>query len=1025
MLAHITDQGHDALRCYRRDQKVEDLEHSVRHFDHALEICPHNHHCRASVLFNLATARLIMCQANGSHTPDSDFDAPITLYRAALDMRGIRRPDWPTTSLYFALALVSRSSKGGNQGDANEALELLMQIRDLCAPDSYQHRYVDLFLRMCAETKIIVNQANTTVTKPGSAMMKLGAAFWEHWSRSLDPLGLKSKIVGMSMRAATSARECWNWLVHPTDPTDEMIQFATALSARYHQFGNITDLNLCIRAMRNVVQGTPKDHPERFNRLACFSEASFDRFKQLGNIWDLEEAISSGEEATQAAPHHPDLSMILSHLNTTFHERFARFGIIADLHKAISIGEEALHLAPHSHPKLHIMHSRLSDALRYRFERLGNTSDLERAISECEAAEQLISPDHPEMHVVLNNLSIAFFARFQRYGDTTDLDKAISRCEEAIRLAPYSVPTCLSNLAISLFNRFDRVGNIADIDKAVSVGEEAVQLTAPGHPDMPDWLNNLGAALLRRFTRLDDTADVDKAILVIEEAVKSTPSGHPDLYGRLHSLGVACIKRYGKINDIADLERAISASERGLQVTPDDHPDRYRMFELLGIALYSRFQRFKDVADLDKSISLGEGGINCSPRGHPSFPYLLWDQSIRFVARFIEFGNIVDIDKGISLGAEAARIIPVDHPNVSVVLGNLGLAFLERFERLGHRSDLLSAVAHFSGAACSVVCPPSMRFQASLHWISCARKLGDGTLLDAYSCTINLLPQIAWIGLPLKDRYRGLLLAADVVRDAAATALEFGHTEIAVEWLEQGRSVVWAQHFQLRTPLDALRSVYPNLADHLERVSSELEHASASHDQFTFQRIGESSLEQHTQRHHALALEQERLLEQIRSMPSFERFLLPKLFSQLRASAHSGTVVLLNASEQRCDALIITTNSVTVLHVPLPDMSYKHAEYLRSSLDASRIHHGRGSERAARPIRLHGMDFILAELWRNVVKPVLSALNFPVCTLTMVNVHLYVTDPEWSDPHVWKTTTNFLVPYRSPSIPPNTRCRRL
>ena len=922
-----------------------------------------------------------MCQTDGSRS--LDFHAPISLYRAALDMRGVRHPDRPTTLLYLAVALVSRYAKDGDQGDANEASELLAQVRSLCAPDSYQHRYVGLVLQTCAETGITVDRAVTTVTDSASVLMRLDTGLWELWNRSLSPQGHASSIVGVFMRAANAAWGYWDRLVRPTDPVDELMGFIAPLSQLYDRFGNITDLNLLIRASRDVVEGTPKNHPERASRLACFSAASYERFTQLGNVSDLEDAISSGEEAAQVIPRHPDLSMILSHLGVALLGRFARFGIIADLHKAVSMGEDAVLLAPPSHPKLHTMRSSLSNALQYRFERLDDVRDLEKAFLESEEAEKLIPHDHPEMHIVLNNLSVAFCRRFQRYGDIMDVDKAIAKGEDAVRVAPHGrpgVPTCLSNLAIALFNRFDRIGNITDIDKAISVGEEAVQLTARGHPDMPDWLNNLGVALLRRFTRLHDIADLDKAILVIKEAVQNTPNRHPDLCGRLHSLGVASIKRYDQLNHIADLENAISVSERGFQVTPRDHPDRHRMFDLLGIALYTRFRRFKEVADLDKSISLGEEGMNSTLRQHPCFPDLLSNYSNSLVARFDELGNVADVDKGISVGAEAVRVIPEDHPNMPMIIRNLGLAFLRRFERLGDRSDLHSAIGHFSRAACSPVGSSSIRFRASLLWISCARRVGSESLLDAYSHTITLLPQVAWIGLPLKVRYHELLLAADVARDAAATALQLGHTEMAVEWLEQGRSVVWGQLFQLRTPLDELRSAFPNLADRLERVSSELEHASASHDQLTFQRTTES-LEQRAQRHRALALERERLLEQVRCMPGFERFLLPKPFSQLRASAHSGPVVLLNASEQRCDAMIITSDSDAVLHVPLFDMSYKHAEYLRTSLDASLIHHGRGTdERAARPVRPHGMNFILAELWRNVVKPVLNALNLSVCT---------------------------------------------
>ncbi|KAG6370011.1 hypothetical protein JVT61DRAFT_9869 [Boletus reticuloceps] len=49
----------------------------------------------------------------------------------------------------------------------------------------------------------------------------------------------------------------------------------------------------------------------------------------------------------------------------------------------------------------------------------------------------------------------------------------------------------------------------------------------------------------------------------------------------------------------------------------------------------------------------------------------------------------------------------------------------------------------------------------------------------------------------------------------------------------------------------------------------------------------------------------------------FERYLLQKEFPRLRASAHSGPVVILNAAERRCDALIVLADVDHVIHVPL------------------------------------------------------------------------------------------------------------
>ena len=271
----------------------------------------------------------------------------------------------------------------------------------------------------------------------------------------------------------------------------------------------------------------------------------------------------------------------------------------------------------------------------------------------------------------------------------------------------------------------------------------------------------------------------------------------------------------------------------------------------------------------------------------------------------------------------------------------------------------------------------------------------DITLLDAYSVAIGLLPQLAWIGLSLARRYGELLHGADVVREAAAAALDSGRPETAVEWLEQGRSIVWGELFQLRSSHDELSSTYPDHAHRLRELSAALEGAGATREmalslvskdvQSTAHRA-EEPLEQVVDRHRALAIRRDNLLQEIRRLPNFERFLLHKEFSQLRASAHSGPVVILNAAESRCDALIVLADVEGVVHVPLPNYSLKRSKGLRNTvkklLGLARALYR--DERDGQPVPQEAVNEwqpILSPLWKCVVKPVLDALAVSVCIL--------------------------------------------
>ncbi|KIK31425.1 hypothetical protein CY34DRAFT_59162, partial [Suillus luteus UH-Slu-Lm8-n1] len=99
---------HRLLARYRRMQNSTDLDRSINHFEHALDICPMDHPCRSAALSNLANVKFVSCQAEGRHF---DLDIPISLFYDALDLRPIGHPDRPVTLFHLAIALLSHFAK--------------------------------------------------------------------------------------------------------------------------------------------------------------------------------------------------------------------------------------------------------------------------------------------------------------------------------------------------------------------------------------------------------------------------------------------------------------------------------------------------------------------------------------------------------------------------------------------------------------------------------------------------------------------------------------------------------------------------------------------------------------------------------------------------------------------------------------------------------------------------------------------------------------------------------------------------
>jgi tetratricopeptide (TPR) repeat protein len=713
--------------------------------------------------------------------------------------------------------------------------------------------------------------------------------------------------------------------------------------------------------------------------------------------------------------------------------RFERLGELSDLEGGISRHRDAVDLTPHGHPHKPTYLNNFGSVLISRFQRLGELSDLENAISRHKDAVDLTPHGHPHRPACLNNLGISLFIRFECLGKLSDLEDAISRHENAVDVTPHGhpdKPARLNNLGNSFFTRFVHLGDLSDLEGAISRQRDAVDLTPHGHPDKPAHLSNLGSFLVTRFERLRELSDLEDAISMQRDAVDLTPHGHPHKPSYLNNLGNS-FGRFERLGELSDLEGAILMLRDAVDLTPHGHPHKPTCLSNLGNSFFTRFNRLGGPSDLEDAILTLRDAVDLTPHGHPDKPARLNNLGISFKARFERFGELSDLEDAISTLQDAVDLTPHGHPDKPHRLNDLGNSFKARFERLGELSNFEQAISMYLHAASAPVGPVMVRFHASQNWISCARRIRHHTLFHAYSVAISLLPELAWIGLSLSHRYHELMQGVNVVREAAATALGSGLPEIVVEWLEQGRSIVWGELSQLRSSYEELSSTHPDHARRLRELSAALEHASATREkslsafleqtQSAAHRVTES-LQQEADRHRMLAIERDKLLQEIRRFPSFEQFLLRKEFSQLQASAHSGPVVILNAAESRCDALIVLADVDHVIHVPLPNFTFQRSaglqKMLQKLLSDTRVIRCDDREGKSATRGCVSWEPLLSILWNDIVKPVLDALAFSVRRVMSLEFIADLFACLHTDS--WGPITHFLVsdwPFRVSSYP--------
>ncbi|KAG9092338.1 hypothetical protein FRC07_011688, partial [Ceratobasidium sp. 392] len=647
------------------------------------------------------------------------------------------------------------------------------------------------------------------------------------------------------------------------------------------------------------------------------------------------------------------------------------------MHDAVACHAQVVDLTPDGHPDKPTGLNNLGLSWRRRFERLGELTDINNAIA-CKAQAVDLTPDgQPHKPACLSNLGISWQRRFERLGELTDINNAIACTTQAVDLTPDGHPDKpghLSNLGISWQRRFERLDDLTDVDNAIACQTQAVDLTPDDHPHKPSCLNNLGISWQSRFERLGDLTDINNAVACQTQAVDLTPDGHPDRPGRLNNLGNSWQCRFERLGDLTDINNAIVCKTQAVDLTPDGHPDKPGRLTNLGNSWQRRFERLGVLTDMDNAIACHVKAADLTPDGHPDKPTCQSNLGNSWQCRFERLGDLTDINNAIACKAQAVDLTPDGHPHKPVCLSNLGSAHLARYESLNQLVNLELACAAFERAAISFVVSPRVQLDCARKWANTSLRLNLSPL-EAFRTAFTLLPSLVWLGQTTQVRYSVMSSISDLVPAAAAWAFSTKSYSLALEWLEQGCSVIWRQMLQLRTPFDDLAVVDPELANELKATASQLDTACSPTSAAGTTSEPAVNLESQAQRHHSLALRWEKLLTEGRRLPGFHDFLLPTKAKILQKAARDGPIVIINTHSARCDALIILPQAEDMIHVPLPTFSEEKLTYMRTQCAAfsrhgGEVHPGRGVTNRRPQDALEP----LASLWSDVVEPVLKRL---------------------------------------------------
>lgn len=191
--------------------------------------------------------------------------------------------------------------------------------------------------------------------------------------------------------------------------------------------------------------------------------------------------------------------------------------------------------------------------------------------------------------------------------------------------------------------------------------------------------------------------------------------------------------------------------------------------------------------------------------------------------------------------------------------------------------------------------------------------------------------------------------------NAAAAALHAGKGPlVALEFLEQGRGALAASLEELRTDILDLQKSYPELAEKFNHLRSELD-LPVDPNTSPIDKELHSTRQARINRRYEAGEELDSLIDEIRKRPGFGDFLQAPSEREMRAAASHGPIVIINASEYRCDAILVEQHQIRSLAL--------------SNLNSTEI------EKKAKGADL-GNPRILEWLWDVVIHPILDALGF-------------------------------------------------
>ncbi|KAM0349863.1 hypothetical protein ACHAP4_010218 [Fusarium culmorum] len=686
---------------------------------------------------------------------------------------------------------------------------------------------------------------------------------------------------------------------------------------------------------------------------------------------DIDEAIEHAKKSIAAEPTNVEY---LKQLGNLLNDRHVSTGMLADLDASILTTKQAIDAIINDDIDLADCSKTLSYRLQDRFLITEDNTDLEEAIRMAQKAVELTTTTRSGNARYLSNLAASLKMRFSVTGEPRDMEDGIVLAKKAVSVTTSSdleLPKWLNNLGNHLSNRYLGTGSMEDLEEAINLNRRAVATTSDIKLQAL-FLNNLSAKLDLKGEVTGNANTYEEAIEVAKKALALTPDGHSDQAKWLNNLATHLIEKFDRSWDLDDLRDAIDVASKASDLTPNG-PSKARYLEVVAGSLNRKYEKMGLLTDLKEAIRLTEMALEMLPTHHSKRPQVASTLSDLLSNKYLRNDTIQDLDRAIELSREAADANSDNNPYKAIYLDRLAMQLNLRSEMLntlGYRlrdaakndEDLEKASACFLEALQNKNAPTITRVRAGSALLQCCPDKQKA--YQAAQVIMGLLPQLITRSHETSDKQHAAGSRAGMTCSAAAAALQADRPLFeALQVLAKYSEEMLFDPVQLGLLSPEQAKTYSHLRDELQ-VSNTLSQGSSL----------EGRISQMNKRH-SVATELEELIVEIRKLPGFEDLWTAPTEAEIFEAAAYGPVVVINISDGRCDAIIITKDQMRSL--ALRNITNDlHQFACKSDFGSSRI---------------------LEWMWDHITEPILDALGYS---------HPPGEDP-W--PHVWWIPTDLLT----------------